>query len=336
MATRSASCIALLVALGGAGCSAAAPAQAGDAGDDAGADAPLTYLPGSDQPIGGPGVVTLDDAASSVDPAAAYAVSLTMNTFPVAPGGELYKCQDFANPFHGQPVDIVRYDLAMSRGSHHMLLFYSQGGTDGPVIDCPMGGLQIGPYTFGAQSPTVSAPYPDGIGAAIPSDMGFTVNAHYVNTGATPLQASVKVTMYVGAPGKVTQHAGVLQFVLTSISIPPTGQPFDVSGSCPLTQDLNILWADSHMHQRATHFIATSGATKLFETTSWSDPPSQTFSPPLALSATATVDWSCTYVNDTGSTLTFGESALSNAMCNFGASFYPVSDPSNPVVRCLK
>ncbi|MGH7434326.1 MAG: hypothetical protein ACRENE_01475, partial [Polyangiaceae bacterium] len=267
--------LALLTVLAGSGCSATPAAQPADAGVDAIADAP-----GSFGPVG---AVSHDDAAASGDPAAAYAVSLTMSTFAVPPGQEVYKCQDFANPFGSKAVDIVRYDLTMSAGSHHMLLFYSQGASDGPVGDCPMGGLQLGPYTFGAQSPNVTAPYPAGIGAAIPADMGFTMNAHYVNTGSTELTTSVKVTLFVGAPGEVTQHAGVLQFVLTSISVPPTNQPVDVSGACSINQDMSLLWADSHMHRRATNFVATSGATKLFETTSWSDPPARTFTPPLAL-----------------------------------------------------
>jgi hypothetical protein len=217
-----------------------------------------------------------------------------------------------------------------------MILFYSPGATSQGAVDCPMGGLMVGPFTFGAQSEKATEQYPGGIGAAIPADMGFTANAHYVNTGSSSIEGAVKVTMFVARPGVVTVHAGAVQFVLTNISIPPTGQPYTVTGSCPLPQDMTLLWASSHMHQRATHFIATSGGTTLFETTQWSDPPEQSFSPPLALAANATVDWSCTYVNDTGSPLTFGQSAVTNAMCNFGATFYPVQDPSNPWVSCLK
>jgi hypothetical protein len=67
----------------------------------------------------------------------------------------------------------------------------------------------------------------------------------------------------------------------------------------------------------------------------WSDPPAAAFSPPLQLKANASITWSCTYINDTSGPLTFGESALTNAMCNFGSTFYPVKDPSNPVTRCL-
>jgi hypothetical protein len=75
-----------------------------------------------------------------------------MSPFTVPAGGEVYKCQDFANPFGGQPVDIKTYELTMNAGSHHMILFYSSGAKDGPVIDCPQGGLMTGVATFAAQS----------------------------------------------------------------------------------------------------------------------------------------------------------------------------------------
>jgi hypothetical protein len=275
-----------------------------------------------------------DDGAAA--PGVASAANRTLDSFTVPAGGEVYKCQDFANPFGGQQVDIKTYQLAMNAGSHHMLLFYSAGATDGRVVDCPQGGLQTGPFTFGAQSQKVTQTYPDGVGATIPGGMGFTLNSHYVNPGSTPIQAAVQVTMFVAAPGVVTQHAGALQFVLVSLSIPPTGQPVTVTGSCTLPQDVNLLWTSAHMHRRATNFVATSGGRMLFQTDQWSDPPPARFSPPLLLKAGADITWSCTYVNDTGSALTFGESALTNVMCNSGSGFYPVQDVTNPVIRCLQ
>src|SRR5579884_1100247 len=289
--------------------------------------------PGDDGSIGY-GLVTYDDAATAVDPNAAYSVTLTMTGFTVPPGGEVYKCQDFASPFRGQAVDITRYELAMSPGSHHMILFDTAGATDGPVVDCS--GLQIGESTFGAQSETATATYPDGIGAAVPAGTGFTMNSHYINAGASPIQGSVKVTMFVARAGVVTQHAGSLQFVLTSISIPPTGQPATVSGSCSVSHDINLLSANSHMHQRATQFVATAGGTTLYRTDVWADPPGTRFSPPLLLKANDAVTWSCTYVNDTGSTLTFGPSATTNVMCNFNGTYYPVPDVSSPGITCLQ
>jgi hypothetical protein len=162
------------------------------------------------------------------------------------------------------------------------------------------------------------------------------MNAHYVNTGAIEIHAAVSVAMFVAGPGTVTQHAGVISDILTSISIPPTGHPTTVTASCTLPQDVNLLWAIAHMHRRATHFISTSGGATLYETDQWADPPGVQFSPPLALKAGADMTWSCTYVNDTGSTLTFGPSALTNAMCNAGGAFYPVQDIANPVIACAQ
>lgn len=319
----------------------ASPASTGSSGFGQGGIIPSTPVPvdpfGDDAAVDGPpGVVTVDDATADVDPSAVDAVTLQMTSFTVPPGVELYKCQDFANPFGGQAVDINRYDLEMNPGSHHMLLFYSQGAVNGPVIDCPSGGLQVGPYTFGAQSQKATEVYPAGIGAAIPAGTGFTLNAHYINTGSTPIEAAVKVTMYVAQPGTVMQHVGVLQFIQIGLSVPPNGQPSTSTASCSISQDMNLLSASSHMHRRATHFVATTGATMLYETDTWSDPVARTFSPPLALAANSSIQWSCTYVNDTASALTFGESAATNVMCNFGATFFPLTDLSNPVIRCLQ
>jgi hypothetical protein len=326
--------IAVVAGLGvwAVGCEAtrvAAPSATDAAAGDAG-----KFGPEDDD--SGPGIVTVDDAAAAVDPNALYSVTLITDTFTVPPNQEVFKCQDFANPFRGQAIDVTRYDLSMTTGSHHMLLFYTPGATNGPLIDCPQGGLQIGPYTFGAQSEKASRTYPNGVGAAIPAGTGFTVDAHYVNAGSAPLEGIVKVTMFVARPGLVTQHAGALNFILTSISIPATGQPVTATGTCSLGQEANLLWAGAHMHKRATAFVATSGSTTLYQTNVWDEPPPKTFSPPLQLAADASVTWSCTYLNDTDSTLSFGPSALSNVMCNFNGAFYPVQDPSNPVVMCLQ
>jgi hypothetical protein len=142
--------------------------------------------------------------------------------------------------------------------------------------------------------------------------------------------------MHVAKPGAVTQHAGVLSFVQTNFSIPPDGASHDISATCTVPDAVNVLSTGAHMHQRATNFVATSGTTMLYQTNQWSEPPSMDFAPPLQLAAGASVTWTCSYVNDTNGPLTFGESALTNAMCNFSATFYPVQDPSNPVVQCLR
>jgi hypothetical protein len=301
------------------------------AGGDAGGSVPS----GSDE--GGPsGGQTATTAITDVAPDSsryAYSVTLKMQSFTVNPDQEVYMCQDFANPFMGQEADIVSYELHMSTGSHHMFAFYTSNAANGSVAACAQGGLQFAPYTFTAGSPTAIQTYPDGMGASIPSTTGFTINAHFINTGASALQGNVALTIYVAKPGEVTQHVGPIFLNQALLSVPPTGQPSTSTASYSLTQDVNLLLGASHMHQRATHFVSTASTGQtLFETTQWSEPQPTIYSPPVHLASGTTITWSCTYVNNTGSTLTFGESAATNVMCISEFIYYPVQNTANPVL----
>jgi hypothetical protein len=262
---------------------------------------------------------------------------MTMTSFRVAPGAEVYKCQNFANPFGGDAVDVKTWTAVMNPGSHHMTLFDLPGGAaDGPLIDCPEGGLMIGVYSFGAQTPNATFAYPDGVGAAIPAGMGFTIDSHYINAGTMEIEGAVAVTMLVAAPGVVTQHAGALQAILLSIDVPPSTKPVTVGATCNLPQDMNVFAVAPHMHYRATHFTSTSGGMTLATTDLWQDTPPAFFSPPLQLKSGADFTWSCDYTNETGQPLSYGASALSNVMCNAVVAFYPIQDVTNPLITCAK
>jgi hypothetical protein len=278
------------------------------------------------------------DAGAS-DPEIAYSVTLKMDSFNVAAGQEVFMCQDFANPFQGQQADIKTYELHMSPGSHHIIAFYKPNPVDAPAIPCPLGGDEFGPFSFTAQNPNVTATYPEGVGATIPTDTGFMLNSHYTNPGATSLTAQVSLTMYVAKPGIITQHAGILFLNQLNLVIPAstTASPYTSTSSYVLTQDMNILTTNGHMHQRATNFIATTSTGQtLYQTSQWDEAPNLNYSPPLLLKAGTSITWSCTYVNDTGAPLVFGPSARTNVMCISASAFYPVSDVRNPVIATFR
>lgn len=320
--------VTLATGCGGGGTSKASPPSS--------ASASGTSTAGPSAAVGPKGTVTRDLDAGASDPNVSYAVTMTTTSFTVPAGAEVYKCQDFANPFGGGPVDIKAWKVDMNQGSHHMTLFNEPGATDGPLIDCPGGGLMVGVYSFGSQIPKATYNYPDGVGEAVPAAMGFTVNAHYINVGTAPIEATVAVTGLVAAPGVTTQHAGGIQFVLLTIEVPPSTQPVTVGGSCPLPQDMNVFAISPHMHQRATHFAITSGGTPLYSTDQWQDTPPALFSPPLQLKSGADISWSCNYTNETDQPLSYGGSAINNVMCNTVLAFYPVQDINNPLLTCAK
>jgi hypothetical protein len=276
------------------------------------------------------------DAAPGNDPDTDYSVppvTLTMSTFTVAAGAEVFYCQNFANPW-GKQVDIKTYDLNMGVGSHHMFAFYANGATNGALAACPSGGLTFGAFTFTAGSPMVTQTYPQSVGATIPSGTGFQLMVHYLNTTAASLTSSVKLTMYIAKPGVVTNHAGVLyldQISMTVASTCTTG--CTSSRSYTLPQDVNVLWTGSHMHKYGTNFVATtSTGVTLVQTTQWAEPKATVFQPPLHLPAGTSITWTCTDVNTTGTTLTFGESANTNVMCILVSGFYPVTNVANPEI----
>jgi len=93
-----------------------------------------------------------------------------------------------------------------------------------------------------------------------------------------------------------------------------------------LTQDIDLMGSASHMHKRGIHFVATAdGGQVLYDGTDWQEPKVKSFDPPLHLAAGTKITWACTYNNDTGQTLGFGESAATNEMCIFPGEFASAS-----------
>lgn len=267
--------------------------------------------------------VATSTSASTGSGGGGQTVTLTMDSFDVPSGGEVYKCQNFANPFQGKDVDISEFESHMALGSHHMLLFYEPGVSDGPLEDCS--GLEFAATPYSTQLPDDSMPFPPGVAAHLPASEGFRVQSHYLNVTGSTIHAQVQVTFHLADSGTITAHAGVLFLVQDNIDIPPDSTS-DVTFDCHLPQDMNLLKAASHMHKHGTNFTSTIAGQTYYQTNTWDEPKPEFFNPPLAVHKGDPLHFDCTFVNDTAQTLTFGESAQSNEMCILGSNFYPVPD----------
>jgi len=282
-------------------------------------------------PTDGSGVITMDDK-----------VVLTTATFPVPAGGEVFKCQTFANPFAGADAEISGFESHMTPGSHHMLFLYQDNATNGALGDCPNGGLTFGPMAFGAQQPDTTLTYPTGIATLVKSTQGFNVVMHYLNASTKDITATVQIVMHKAAAGTVTDHAGVFFFNDVSPLLPPGGVPpgatQTITASYTTNIPMNLLFAVGHMHSRTTNLTATYGAsnTMLYTTDSWDNAPQQMYTPPVMLPSGTKITWSCTIHNTTNMTLIFGESAGSNEMCIFDGQYYPVPAGMNPTIDVMK
>jgi hypothetical protein len=248
--------------------------------------------------------------------------TLTMQSFTVPPGAELYKCQDFANPYGGADVQVKAFDSHMSVGSHHLFVFFKQNATDGALTDCS--GLEFAPFPYGTQRPDDTVVYPDQVGELIPGYAGLRLQVHYINTTQAPIDVSVHVNIHLAKPGTVTIQAAPFFFNNTKLSIPSTGEPVTATKTCKIPVDMNVFQASSHMHLHGINFAATSSmGMTLYTNQDWNEPKPAGFDPPMLLPAGSTVTFTCAYVNNSGQTLTFGEHALTNEMCIFFGQYYP-------------
>jgi len=327
---------------GSAGGSGSGGGSSGGAGSTSGSSGGASRGGDASTPSGEGGLTTTTDGGLPNDPdidTSVAPVTLTMTPFQVPAGGEVYYCQNFANPWGAQQVDIKVYSLNMGIGSHHMFAFYQSNATNGSVAPCPNGGLEFGAFTFVSQSAKKTVDFPQSVGATIPADTGFQLMVHYLNTSDEAITSDVALTMYIAKPGAVTQHAGVLflsNSTMTVSSTCTTGCPS--TDSYTLTQDVNVLSTEGHMHKYGTDFVTTVSPAgqvpngQLYETTIWNEPEQLEFSPAVLLPSGTTVTWTCTDVNNTGELLTFGESAVTNVMCISQSIIYPITDVNNPVL----
>jgi hypothetical protein len=296
----------------------------------------------------GGGVVFVDASAGSLYDASAPSdadvgqkVTLTADSFTVAAGAEVYKCQTFANPF-GKDADLVYFDGTMSQGSHHFFLFNLDPSTNStqptPLKDCAKGGLEFYPFPYLSQQShwIVNYPRPD-MGYPLAAKNGLMINVHFLNAGSTPMQASATITVTAAKPGVVTTHIGTIMLNNTFFSVPPTPatspQPYAKTWTPPsgaLPSSYNILTSWSHMHRTSVDFQASANNAVFYEEKNWDSPPLFLHSPALPMSGSTPIKWTCSYYNDTTTTMAFGESAKTNVMCIYIAQYYPVVNPTSP------
>jgi hypothetical protein len=288
--------------------------------------------------------------ASGVLPQGTQQYTFAMDHFEVAPGAEFYKCQDVPNPFNAD-IAIVKTQSTVSRGVHHMYAFqiptaqaafnptpagfpaptppFTPDGKKTPVFDCPGGGFEFHPYFHLTQRADDTLTYPEKTGRSLKAAEAIRYNVHILNTGTAPITIAADVVVNYVKPTDVQQLAAGI-FVFAATLQVPTGISTKTF-SYGVTQNINFLQMTGHMHRRGTHYEAkvkgADGTVRpLYTNDSWDEPPTLNFAPPLSLVPGDVIEYSCTYNNETAGTLTYGESAANNEMCNLFGVFFPAAD----------
>lgn len=262
-------------------------------------------------------------APTSTSTAAGTEYTFSTEHVSVAPGAEVYKCQDFTNPF-GKDIGIVDEETSLTPGSHHMFAFVmpnSQLTLMGNLVDCPGGGVEFHDYLTTSGTPMATVTYPPSTGRIFDASNGLRLMVHFINTGSDPKDAYVVYKVTYVDPAGLTNKVASIFLNQVALRVPPGTST--QSKTYTLSEDINLMDSASHMHKQGVHFVATtdSGQT-LYDGTDWQEPMPKFFDPPLYLATGTKITWACTYDNQTGQTLTFGESAATNEMCIFPGEFY--------------
>ena len=260
--------------------------------------------------------------AADAGPPAGVPATFVADGFDIPPGGETFRCQDFDNPF-GRDVAVISSEAFMTVGSHHMFLFVTTESKHGSLVEC--NGLSFGPNVHASQQSQSRIDYPKGIGRFVSGGSGFQLMVHYLNSSTDVIHAAVATTLHTTDPANVPILASGIFANTLSIDIPAHSKA-TVKHSCGIPKDVHLMGASSHMHSHGVHFVArTSDGQLLYETNQWAEPEPWNFDPPRLLRGGSTIDVSCDYDNQTGSALSFGESAATNEMCIFTGLYYPAS-----------
>jgi hypothetical protein len=255
-------------------------------------------------------------------------------------GDETQQCKLVQMPSNRGELAVTRIHHEYTAGSHHFLLFRTD------LTEIPEGRDVLAPcnegsgswmrdvrgVVYAAQQPQGAFDMPDSVGVRFQPGEVLLLQAHYLNTTQDEIAAKVDVKLDLADPNSLSEEAGVLFFYNPQIALAPKSTSA-ATLTCPVTEDVNLVFASSHMHKRGVGFNATTtdadatamAGGPLYVSDDWSEPVPRVFesTPPLTVKAGSSISYTCDFENTDTATVVQGESADINEMCMFVGSYWP-------------
>ncbi len=255
----------------------------------------------------------------------------------VKPGSEAQLCKFIALPKDRGELAVTHAEHTYTEGSHHFLVYRTAmteipaGGEDLVSCDATEWMSTVRGVAYAAQAPTGDLALPEGVSQRFAPGEVLLVQVHYVNASEADLDAKVDFSFHTSPADSAPTEAGVLFFFNPIIDVPPHGT--STAGlSCPLSDDINLLFAASHMHRRGASFEAhLEGQPEgsLYTSKTWSEPVPHVFPAGDASAKVAkgsSISYSCSYQNGDDQRYVAGPSAQKDEMCMFVGMYYPRVD----------
>lgn len=286
---------------------------------------PLTFLAGlvacGSSSKGDGDEVDAGDQTAEPDANLEGFVELISGDWTAAPGDEPYHC---ARLTVAEDTYITAFKDLSPLGTHHTVL--SVGDPQGPDGEFACGvGTNFTRMLFASGVGSDAFEFPAGVALKVAAGQQLNLNLHLYNAGTEPLaghSASLVKLTPAGEIGAVEEAELILAGTFL-VNLPPTGEPHTVHGECEIDTPGTVLNLWPHMHQLGTHMVVRHNETvKLDEAYDFEE--QINWPTEFAIAAGDRIEVDCTYVNDTGSTVTWGESS-DQEMCFAGFYRYPAA-----------
>lgn len=251
---------------------------------------------------------------------------LIEGAWELAGGQEGYYC---ARLTAKEDIYIKEFQPIAPAGTHHTLLSIYEKPV-GPDGTAPCTAADNGHTTLlgsGVGENYSAGPLPEGVAYKIVKGWQLNMNLHLFNVQDKVLTGVSGTKVRTTTADKVKQTAEVILAGPVSLKI-PMGKS-TTTGKCTIMSDTTVFAVSPHMHQIGTHLKAVvTGSGRepvtLFDGAYDFEEQRQFPANQLALKKGDVVNVECTYQNDTGRMIGFGESSL-DEMCFLGLYRYPVA-----------
>jgi hypothetical protein len=283
---------------------------------------------GSGDP-GGDAAVQADadpDQPDSGDPDPGGFTTLISRSWSIPAGQEVYRC---ARLTVEEDVYITTFRALAPQGTHHTVLSVRDNPTqpDGEY-DCSASSIAHS-MLFASGVGTDDLLFPQGVAIPVRAGQQLELNLHLYNVGDAAITGTSGTLARLIPAAEVEHQAEVVFGGQYLISLSPDAQNEQtVNGGCQFEQDATVLALWPHMHQlgRHTKVVHESGAgnvTLLDAPFDFSEQVNHVIDP-VQVAAGERFAIACTYLNDTGRLVTFGDSS-EQEMCFVGIYRYPAT-----------
>ena len=257
---------------------------------------------------------------------------------PVPAGVEDTQCVELrlGNP---EAIQVSQISTMLDGASHHLIVYKSAATQQRPdPFPCTPFVATLAPESASVplmvtQIDREVMSLPEGVSLPIDADQMIRIEMHYLNASDTDREVTASIDFYRQPPEQYEHEASFLFIGNPDIELDPGPSTLGPVWF-PMPQamaGINIFGITGHTHQWGTNveidMLKSQNSSEpvpayKHDAWDWEEPPVNRFAPPLEMTTSSGFQFSCSYDNQSGRRVFFGEST-EDEMCFFWSYYYP-------------